>query len=381
MKIGIDVREFERDKMTGIGRYLLNFLRWAAKEKQDTEFFLYGNQHTEFPVKAQNFKEQVIPEKITFFWDQILLPFHLRKDNIDILFSPYYKAPIYSPCPSYIVIHDLLFLKLYEDTFRKKIKNILFLIIARRIARKAKKVIPVSFYSKSEIWKYLRINNKKIEVIYNMVGGQFFPEPVPGEIERVRKKFNTGEYYLLYVGNFKKHKNIENLIIAFEIFQSGYNFNDYKLILGGAKDANSSRIEKKIKELNIKHKVLFTGLLDDRDMRPLYSGAALFAYPSLYEGSGLPIIEAMACGTPVICSNRTSMPEITGDAALLFDPENMEEISNALKEVTGNSKTRNNLIQKGLKRVKEINKTKFAERVYDILISSTSVVNDSKNGY
>ena len=114
--------------------------------------------------------------------------------------------------------------------------------------------------------------------------------------------------------------------------------------------------EKEINKLNNEIKVLLTWLLDERAIRPLYRGAALFVFPSLYEGYGLPIIEAMACGTAVVCSNRTSMPEITGDAAYLFDPEIVEDISAALKEVISNSKLRDNLVQKGLKKVNEINK-------------------------
>lgn len=381
MRIGIDVREFQQSKMTGIGRYLLNFLEWAAKEKPDTEFFLYGNQHTKLPVKAQNFKERIIPEKITFFWDQVLLPLHLKRDSIDILFSPYYKAPIYSPCSTCIIIPDLLFMEVYGGTFREKLKNYLFRLLAQKISNKTARVITISLYSKNDIQRYLKIDEKKIEVIYLNPDEKFFPEPDSKEVKRVRQKYSTGKNYILYIGNFKKHKNIENLISAFKKLPSDYPFKDYKLILGGIKDAHSISIEKKVATLGVKHKVLFTGLLDERDMRPLYSGAALFAFPSLYEGYGLPIVEAMACGTAVVCSNRTSMPEITGDAAILFDPENVQEISNALKEVISNSETRNNLIQKGFKKVNEINKTQFAERVYDILISSTSGVNDLKNSH
>lgn len=370
MRIGIDAREFHRSKRTGIGRYLLNFLEWAVKEKPDTEFFLYGNQHTELPVKAQNFKERIIPEKITFFWDQVLLPRHLKKDNIDIFLSPYYKAPIYSPCSTCIIIPDLLFMEVYGGALKEKLKNYLFRLLAQKISKKAAKVITISFYSKKDIQRYLKIDEKKIEVIYINPDEKFFPEPDSKEIERVRQKYSTGKNYILYIGNFKKHKNIENLIIAFKKLPSDYPFKDYNLILGGTKDAHSIDIEKKVATLGVKHKVLFTGLLDERDMRPLYSGAALFAFPSLYEGYGLPIVEAMACGTAVVCSNRTSMPEITRDAAYLFDPEIVEEISAALKEVINNSKLRNNLIQKGLKRVDGINKTKFAERLFNILLSS-----------
>lgn len=363
----MDIRELVPGKMTGIGRYLINFLEWAARERPETEFFLYSNQFTGFTLAAPNFKIVVIPEKATFVWDQVLLPLRLKKDRVHVFFSPYYKAPVFSPCPTCVTIHDLLFLEMYHSGAKEKIKNFLFLLLAGIISRRTARVITDSHFSREDILRRMRIGREKVEVVYINTSKNLYPEEDRNELERVRRKYGAGDRYILYIGNFKAHKNIGKLVEAFRLLQKEEGLKDYNLVLGGKKDAHSTAMEKMISEQGLEGRVRFTGHLEEGDLRGLYSAASLFVFPSLYEGYGLPVMEAMACGTPVACSNRTSLPEIAGAAAVLFDPEDAEEMANAIKSVITDDGKRRELIQKGLERVKKLNEKPCPERLFEII--------------
>ncbi len=369
MRIGLDIREFVHEEMTGIGRYLLNFLEWTAREKTGVQFILYANQYSISLIDGPNFEIKVIPESVTFIWDQVLLPIHLKKDKVDVFFSPYYKAPLFSPCPVCITIHDLLFLEIYSKGLKEKTKNILFLIIAGFITRKTDKIITDSSFSRQDIQRHLKADKRKISVLSINTSGFLFPEKDQKNIERIKQKYNTGKNFILYIGNFKKHKNVEKLLDAFRVFSTEECFSDFNLVLGGKKNGEAKKIEKKIEEFYLEGRVNFTGYLPENDLQPLYSAASIFVFPSLYEGYGLPVLEAMACGTPVICSNRASLPETAGDAAILMDPENTKEMAQAMKEVAGDNKKRETLIRKGLARVEKLNEVPFAERLFNIIAS------------
>ncbi|MBI5186118.1 MAG: glycosyltransferase family 4 protein [Nitrospinae bacterium] len=370
MRIGVDIRELADGKMTGIGRYLLHFLKWAARERTEVNFFLYANQFTRLSLEAQNFRVRVMPEKITFLWDQVLLPVQLKKDRINAFLSPYYKAPIFSPCPACITIHDLLFLEMYHGGVREKMKNLLFIPLAMLISRRAARIITDSHFSKADILRRLKADSGKVEVVYINTSEGLFPEKDLAESERVRRKYGVGYKYILYIGNFKAHKNVGALVDAFRLLQEEEVFKDYSLVLGGNKDARATAIEKKIRDSGLEGRALFTGHLEESDLRGLYSAASLFVFPSLYEGYGLPVMEAMACGTPVACSNRTSLPEIAGGAAVLFDPENPGDMAEAIRPILLDEAKRGELIRKGLERVRKLNEKPCPERLFEILLSS-----------
>jgi len=369
MKIGIDIREFVHGKMTGIGRYLQNFLEWAAAEKPDVDFYLYANQYTRLPLDATHLRVRLIPESITLFWDQLLLPLRMKKDKIDVFFSPYYKAPLISPCPTCVTIHDLLFLKYYDRGIREKVKNFFFVPFAKAVVGSATRVITDSRFSSQDIRHYLKTDPEKIDVVSINTPRHFFPERDPFVLEEVRRRYGIPGPYLLYVGNFNLHKNIRNLLSAYARLQKKGPYHGYSLVLGGVADHRSEALMETAAELHLAGQVILTGHLAERDLRPLYSGATLFAFPSRYEGYGLPIMEAMACGTPVVCSDRTSLPETAGGAALMVDPDDIPAIAAAMKVLIDDKSMRNEFIQKGLARVKEINARPSAERIFEILLA------------
>ena len=216
MIIGIDGRELERGKVTGIGRYLLNFLKFATTFKKDYQFILYGNQFTRLDYKSPNLTLKIILERITITWDQVLLPAHLKNDKVDVFLSPYIKAPFFSPCPYITTIHDLLFLSTADYTgWKYKLYNETFKIFGRVISKRAKAIITDSEYSKKDIIKIFGVDEEKIHAIPLGISSEYKPIKDVSSIERVKNIYNIRGRYILYVGNFKPHKNIKRLIEAF----------------------------------------------------------------------------------------------------------------------------------------------------------------------
>ena len=366
LRIGIDGREFEKGKITGIGRYLLDFLKFATENKQGWKFILFCNQYTGLDFDAKNLEKITIPEKVTFFWDQIKLPYYLRKEKIDIFLTPYFKAPVFAPCKLVVIINDLIPIKIQNSKF--KIQNFLgrlyFWILGKMAAKRADKIITISNYSKKDIIGMFKVAEGKIEVVYLGVDKRY--HPVESNLKEVTSKYGINKRYILYIGNLSPHKNIRGLITAYSKLPDNIK-DEYDLVIGGKKDRNYLDLYKLTKDLDLEDKVIFTGFIEEDDLPLIYSGAELFAFPSFYEGFGLPPLEAMACGTTVVASNAASLPEVVGDAGLLVSPENIEELYRVIWQVLTNSKLKKNLTQKGLERVKLFNLEKTGKEILEVL--------------
>jgi len=367
MKIGIDGRELIKDGMTGIGRYLRNFLEFALKERPDHTFIVYGNQNTWVDFVSPNLKVKIIPERFTIFWDHIILSRYIYRDKVDVFFSPFDKAPIFSPVPFIITIHDLLFYVISERNYlTRDFYNTAYTLLRKTIAKRASLVITVSQYSKNDIVKRWEILEDKVKVIPNGISEQFKPIESLELIDGVKKRYGIKGNYLLYVGNFKPHKNVTCLIDAFAKLPQDLK-NLYQLVLCGKKDKYRILLEREIGNLRLSGKVVFIDMIAEEDLPALYSGATIFVFPSLYEGFGLPPLEAMACGTPVVCSNATSLPEVVGDSGVLVDPERPEALANAIESLLSDRSLLESLSLKGLKRAKEFSLEHTAKKLLETI--------------
>ncbi len=364
MKIGIDIREMEKGKMTGIGRYLKNLLDYIAQEDQKNEYILFANQKTEYTTTVKNIKIRVIKGWFAPFWDQVQLPRALKKDKINLFLSPYYKKPFFTPCKSIITIHDLNPLFLPPISMKGWFKNRLyFRTLLKLSSRKVDRIITVSQYSKKDIVEYFRVPEEKIEVICHCVDERY--RPISSNSEEVTSKYGIDRKFIFYFGNFNPHKNVKALIEAY--YRLPQKTKDkYQLVLGGRRDRYCMSLEKMVKHLKIEERVVFTGFISEEDLPAIYSAAELFVFPSLREGFGLPPLEAMACGTPVITSNTTSLPEVVGEAGILVNPYNVDEIKAAIIEVLTNSTLRNDLIQKGLERSRRFTSEKTTKQILEV---------------
>lgn len=367
MRIGIDIRELERGKMTGIGRYLRNFIAYASAARPDHRFFLYGNQHTDPAVEGENIEVRIRQEGMTLWWDQVVLPQLANQDRVEVFLSPYIKGPVRVECPLAITIHDLLFLVFPEYAgWRSGPKNFMFRWMATRIGRRADLILTDSQYSARDIERLLRLDPGKVQVLPIGLDESYRPVADPVWVEETLGRYGIEKPYIFYLGNFKPHKNVEGLLRAFASLDDELRAR-YELVLGGKADIWVEERRQRAEELGIEGRVRFIGMVAEEDMPALYGGAELFVFPSLYEGFGLPPLEAMACGTPVVVADRTSVPEVVGDAGILIDALDHDALSGAMSGLLRDEEERSRLAAKGLAQAKGFRSADICERQMRIL--------------
>lgn len=283
-----------------------------------------------------------------FYW----LPYQLRKKSSQhkVFFTPGFNPVLFSPMPFVFIIHDLCHLN--APGTAKFAKQIYYQTVMKAAAHAACKILTPSEYSKATILEWLNIPEDKIVVVGSGINEN---------IAINKTSHQPGYNYLLHVGNTKEHKNIVRLLCAFAIANIDESF---RLVLTGQRT-------KEIEEILIIHhlheRVIFTGVLTEKQLAEYYRGASAVVFPSLYEGFGLPIIEGMASGVPVLTSNITSMPEVAGDAAVLVNPYRIESIAAGIEKIINDSELRKSLIEKGNERVKLFSWERTAEKVQKAL--------------
>jgi glycosyltransferase involved in cell wall biosynthesis len=237
---------------------------------------------------------------------------------------------------------------------------------------RSSRILTVSEASKRDILEYFRVPPSKIDVIYNAIDERFGEAPAAEEIARVRERYQLNDPFVLYAGNIKPHKNLERLIEAFYTLRRG-GFEHVKLIIIGDEISKYATLRRAVHKYKLHKHVRFFGFVADQTLAILYRLAALFVFPSLYEGFGLPPLEAMAGGTPVITSNVSSLPEVVGDAAILINPLDADEIAGAMRRVLSDAVLRADLRERGLRRVREFSWERSVARVrqiYDEVLTS-----------
>jgi lipopolysaccharide heptosyltransferase II len=346
MKIGIDAREIQQGAFTGIGVVLSNFLSYFSKTYTNDTCVVFSNESIPYNFGAK-IKNIVCQGKVTLLWDQITLPRLIAKERIDLFYSPYYKIPFFVNCVCVSTIHDLMFLVFNDYSVRLgMLRKLYYHTVGRLYAKRSDVIITVSEYSKKDIIQQYGINEKKIAVIPNGISDVYTQDGGQTDPEVLRKNWAITMPYVLYVGNFKLHKNVERLIEAFSIVAQ--EIKDVQLVLAGDRATGAKRLQPLIYKLSLNERIIFTGTIaHETELKLLYASAQVFIFPSLYEGFGLPPVEAMACGVPVIASHETSLSEVLGDAVLCIDPRSAEEIANAIKRVLSDEILRSTLIEKG----------------------------------
>jgi glycosyltransferase involved in cell wall biosynthesis len=372
MRIGIDIRELERGKRTGIGRYLRNFISSAPALCPGLRLFLYGNQFTDTDSlsdanRGDSVTVRVAAQGRTFWWDQVVLPRLANRDRLDIFLSPYIKGPVGVECPLAVTIHDLMFLVFDAyRTWRRWPANAYVRKVGRWAGRRADLILTDSAHSRQDIIRILQPDPAKVKVLPIGVESRYRPVSDHRALESVCAGYGITPPYVLYLGNFRPHKNVQGLISAFARLESRTR-ERYQLVLGGAADEWTPDRRRLAGELGIAGRTRFIGPVAEPDMPGLFSGAELFVFPSYYEGFGLPPLEAMACGTAVIASDRTSLPEVVGEAGQLVDPDDTEALSGAIQDLLENDAARNELEQKGLRRAAAFTAEAICERHLELL--------------
>ena len=363
MRIAIDARKL-RDY--GIGTYVRNLLRHLARIDTTTEYVLLCRPHdADLPAKlGDNFRgvtERAQPYTIR---EQLTVPLDLRREGVHLFHAPHYVLPPLTPCKSVVTIHDCIHLR-----FPQYLPNRLAYAYARSslwiATHRATRVLTVSEASKRDILRYFRVPEEKIDVIYNAIDEQFEHRAANDEIQRVRERYQLYDPFVLYAGNIKPHKNLERLIEAFHTLRKN-GFEHVKLLIIGDEISKYATLRRAVHRYKLHHHVRFLGFVSDKTLACLYRLAGVFVFPSLYEGFGLPPLEAMASGTPVITSNVSSLPEVVGDAALLIDPYEPDAIYEAMRRVLTEPELAASLRARGLERVRQFSWERSIRRVHQI---------------
>jgi len=347
MKVAIDLITIT-GKNAGLQSYAKQLVEGIAKVDKSNEYVLLINSKAKelFSIKQSNFKNIFIntPKRFIGVWEQIYFPFVQFLKRVDLLHSPVSAIPILAPCKTVLTVHDLTF-KIYPKTMQWWDRFYWDFFIYQGIKRTTR-IITDSIHTKKELIKYYNISENKILVIPLCCSSEFYISSNNLSLNRIKQKYNINRPYILFVGTLEPRKNISALLKAFCIAKQKGNFK-HSLVITGRKGWLYDDIFRIIKELKIENDVMFTGFIPDEDLPSLYHGADLFVYPSLYEGFGLPVLEAMACGIPVITSNSSSLPEVVGDAGILVDPQDVEGLARVILKVLSNKALSDELAHKG----------------------------------
>ncbi len=349
MKIAVNTRLLIKNKLEGIGWFTYETLKRVVKAHPEHDFyFIFDRPFDSSFVFGTNVKPIVVspPTRhpvLQYWWFEYALPWALKKIQPDLFFSPDAYNSLHLPYKSIMVIHDLNF-EHYPE-FMPWANRVYYQYFTPRFAKKADRILTVSQFSKADIYEQYGISTDKIDVVYNGANAQYSPLDKK-KIQAVRQQLSGGNPYFLFIGAFNPRKNISRLFQAFDLYKRSTQ-NSVKLVMVGERMYWTSEMRKAYEHMQRGSDVIFTGRLEPHRLREVAGAALALTYVPLFEGFGIPILEAFQAEIPVITSNVTSMPEVAGEAALLVDPFHIENIANAMKSITFDAALRKKLVEKG----------------------------------
>jgi glycosyltransferase involved in cell wall biosynthesis len=364
VRIGIDARKLHD---FGIGTYIRNLLRQLARIDRQTEFVIFCRPEDRETLASlgENFRpvEETAPNYSLV--EQVRIPLAVRRERVTLFHAPHYVLPPLVRCRSVVTIHDCIHLM-----FPQYLPNRLALAYAKMsialATRRATRVLTVSESSKRDILRFVDMPADRIEVIYNAYDERFAVEPREEDVIRVRERYQLHDEFVFYAGNVKPHKNLERLIVAFDLVRKRGGLDRLKLVLIGDEISRYSALRRAVHQHQLHKYVRFLGYLPEETLAVMYRLAGVFVFPSLYEGFGLPPLEAMASGTPVVTSNVSSLPEVAGDAAMLVDPHDPHAIADGIYRLLTDERLRRDLRTKGLARARQFSWEASVRRVHAI---------------
>ena len=374
MKIGIDGRAAKWYRGTGIGTYTYQLISSLNNIDNINEYMLFMPESLNCDISFnRNFQIKNITEgNKNSFWDEVNIPNILMNKDIELYHVPQNGVglPKEKNCPFVITLHDVIPYKMPEtvgETFLR-----IFNEDMPNIVSKCDGIITVSEFSKEDISKAFNFPKEKIFVTHLAAEGIYGPLEKKECSDLIRSHYGIDGDYILYVGGFSPRKNIIGLIEAFSKLVAKYR-KDIKLVIAGKQGKSYAIYKKKAQDLGVENRVIFPGFIEVDHLPQLYNASKLLAYPSFYEGFGLPPVEAMACGVPVITSNVTSIPEVLGDSAIFINPNDVDELCHSMYEVLSSEELAESLILKGLVRSSELSWEKTARNT---LLAYSKIINN-----
>ena len=357
--ISIDARMIHS---TGIGAYLRNLLENIATIDNEFQFQVLCSEGESLPeLPAGQFEFRKAQASIYSLREQWVIPRLTAKT--DLLHCPHYNIPYFYRGPLVVTIHDLTHL-LHRDFRPNQFAYLYARFMLTTAAKRAARIITNSQFTTRSIQERLRVPDQKIRMIYPALSDGYRRNNASLNPSRLRELQVSGPY-ILFVGLLKPHKNVHGLIRAFARLPVEKQ-NLYQLVIAGKKDKSYPDLERLTVQLGLERKVVFTGYVSDLDLDALYTGATVFVLPSFNEGFGLPVLEAMAHGVPVVVSDRSSLPEVVGDAGLLVDPYDIQSIANAIEQLTADESLRRELGRRGRDRAQLFSARLFAKKHLEV---------------
>jgi glycosyltransferase involved in cell wall biosynthesis len=381
-RVAIDVR---RIRDFGIGSYIRNLLVSLNRRDDDLRYVLAGRPQDlrELPPLDNRFEKAPFPRSDAALINQVSFPWFLRQHLPDLVHIPLNTVPMFLSRPYVVTVHDMSSLLFGDDLPKSSaVRKTFRLMRFKRGLERANRVIAVSDSTQKDVENLLHIPGGRIRRIHEAIDPKFFapPHPAdaraagPGAAEFYRRQFveryQVSDPYLLYAGTIRPHKNIPRLIEAFALLRtqlaSHPRYANLKLLVIGDEVTKNPAVRRAVLQAHAEKDVRFFGFVSFDALRMFYQSAEVFVFPSLYEGFGLPPLEAMACGAPVVTSNLSALPEVVGDAAALVNPENIFDIARGIREVLTEPGYRESLVEKGRRRVREFSWDETARQVVEV---------------
>jgi glycosyltransferase involved in cell wall biosynthesis len=353
----------ESYRRAGIHQYIFQLLCHLPQVGQDFEFTIYANHTADLPQhKNTRFAVTSVPTErplTRILWEQLLWPPAIRREQADLLHSMAFVIPFWQPCPAVVTVYDLSF-NYYPErypAFRRFYLN----SQTRRSCQAARRVVAISESGRQDIHRLYQVPLNKIDVVPPAVSTDYH-ERSTAEIEAFRHQESLPEQFLLHVGTLQPRKNLLVLLEAL----ARLNRPDLLLVLIGGKGWYYDEIFARVKALKLERQVRFTGYVADDSLPLWYNAATIFVFPSLYEGFGMPVLEAIACGTPVIAANTSSIPEVVGESACLFDPQDVETLAQHIQAMLDNPAMMAGMRQQGLAQAQKYSWAGSAEKMITV---------------
>jgi len=355
MVIAVNTRLLLKGKLEGIGWFTLETLKRITINHPEHQFiFIFDRPFNQEYIFAENITPVVIgpPTRhpvLWYLWFEYQIPRILKKYNADLFLSPDGYLSLQTKVPQLAVIHDINFVHRPADLpwLKAKYYNFYF----KKFAKVAKRIATVSFYSKEDITRSFKVDYDKIDVVYDGINQIFKPTSLEDQAA-VREKYTDGNPYFLFVGALHPRKNVSGLLRAFDAFKS-VNGNKTKLVIVGGEMHKTGDIFETYDNMRFKNDVVFTGRVSTSELHQIFGAAMTLTFVPFFEGFGIPVVEAMSSGVPVICSNTTSIPEVGGSAVLYADPCKIEQITQAMIKIAEDAELRKELIEKGFEQKKK----------------------------
>lgn len=375
MKIGIEGQRLFRTKKHGMDMVALELIRNLQVIDHENEYVIFVAPDEDDSVlkETPNFKIVKLEGGFYPLWEQFALPKAARKAGCEILHCTSNTAPVNSGIPLVVTLHDIIYMEsgyfkilAGSATPYQKFGNAYRKLVVPQIIKKSRKIITVSHFEKNRIGEFFGMKgDERLTAVYNGVSEHFKPVTDKSELLRVKDKYHLPDHFFFFLGNTDPKKNTKGTLKAFSDFikQTGM---DYKLVM---LDYNRNELEKLLDEIGDKsliERIVLTGYVVNTDLPSIYGQSEVFLYPSLRESFGIPMLEAMACGVPVITSNTSSMPEVAGTAAFIIDPFKPEEITTALIRILNDNELNSDLIRKGYEQAAKFSWKAMAQSVLEI---------------